>query len=221
MELVLDEAAVIWKLLLGWLSEMLPSQGWQLGAPLGVPPEVPTHDFSVWPELLRDSISRVSSPRDTNRSWNASSDLHLRRLRRISCHLQHIPLVKPVIKTSPDWRVRAMDSTSVVSCKITLQKSAWDETFYSSLENTFCHRTIWGTTLLCLWALPLSGFPESSALVIGVHYQVWIDMTASGYQPCVLVSFKYDLNGSCSESLQTKHVSMRGVLKGSSVLEVE
>ena len=31
---------------------------------------------------------------------------------RISCHLQHIQWIKLVIKTSPDWRVSTMDSTS-------------------------------------------------------------------------------------------------------------
>ena len=39
-----------------------------------------------------------------------------------------------------------------------------------------------------LSVLPLSAFSESSALLVGIHDQAWLDRTVSGYQPCFLVS---------------------------------
>lgn len=151
------------------------------GSSAEMSPAVPTYDFSVWYGFLREFQEQVLQ------QSQAEAEMPLMTLPRnnqsiylVTCNIQ---LVKLVIKTNPDWRVTAMDSTSwwgvarwhcrrvcgMRYCCVHLWK------------NTFYHRAIWGTSLLCLGALRHSGFPASSALLVGIHYQVWIEKTASGY----------------------------------------
>lgn len=55
------------------LTRLLADAGCRLGAPLRLSPEIPTHDFSAWPEFLSDSISRVRCPTDRSQGFHITN----------------------------------------------------------------------------------------------------------------------------------------------------
>lgn len=95
-----------------WLTRLAADAGCWLGVALGLSPGVPTRDLSVWPELVRENISRDPILWERPKLKLKCFLWHNLGRPSMTFHLQHMWLVKQIIKTSPDPRVSALNPAS-------------------------------------------------------------------------------------------------------------